>query len=165
MTANTTDTIIGVQTVVSAARQAACHAEDWLTEGNDRGIRAPAFREAERMVQHAHSIVRTLPRINPARQSHQNYQELAIHRRQMLEAIHELTEQAKQNDQRNRTTLENLTAIGHTALRAVDGMPELAQQELAAGNSYAHDLADACWHAMSIVHIIISFIRDRLPPA
>ena len=171
MTATTTDAIIGVQTVVSAARQAARHAEDWLTEGNDRGIRAPAFREAERMVQHAHSIVRILPRINPARQSHQNCQDLVIQHRQMLDDIPELTELARQNDQRNRTaqrsftTLASLTAIGHTALRATDGMPEIAQEALAAGNPYAHDLADACWHTMAIVRMITAFVQNQLPAA
>ena len=146
MTATTTEAIIAVQTVASAAQQAARHAEDWLIDGNDRGVRDPVIREAERMVRHGHSIVRILPRINPARQSHQNCQDLIRQHWQMLEAIPGLIEQAKQTDLRNwnarrgYTRLESLTDIGHAALRAMDGMPQMANEALAAGNPYAHDL-------------------------
>ena len=123
------------------------------------------------MVRQIHATDRIMPRINPARQTHQSCQDLVQEYWQMLDAIPNLTQQARQTDERNQagkagyTRLDSLTAIGYTALRAIQGMPELAQQALVTGNPYAHDLADACAHAMAIVRMIIDFIRIQLHPA
>ena len=66
----------------------------------------------------------------------------------------------KQNPATPEPVRQLAQAAGIDTLVIIQGLPELAERELAASNPHADALADALWHTVAIVTIIDGVARE-----
>ena len=150
-----TETIIGIQEAVKAANHAAEELDDWLA-----GIRVVRARQAKfpymEQTRYIPNIIRILPRINPAKQTHESCHNLIAEYQALADKFAEM----KQNSATPEPVRQLVQAAGINTLVIIEGLPGLAERELATNNPYADALADALWHTVAIVTIIAGVAKE-----
>ena len=150
-----TETIIGIHEAVKAANHAAEELDDWLSS-----IRVVRARQAKfpymEQTRYIPNIIRILPRINPAKQTPESCQNLIAE----YQALADKFDEMRQNPATPEPVRQLVHAAGINTLVIIQGLPGLAERELAASNPYADALADALWHTVAIVTIIAGVAKE-----
>lgn len=150
-----TETIIGIHEAVKAANHAAEELDDWLSS-----IRVVRARQAKfpymEQTRYIPNIIRILPRINPAKQTPESCHNLIAEYQALADKFAEM----KQNPATPEPVRQLVHAAGINTLVIIQGLPGLAERELAASNPYADALADALWHTVAIVTIIAGVAKE-----
>ena len=151
-----TETIIGIHTAVKAANHAADELHDWLA-GNRASRTRHRVSPVMEQTEHIRNIIRILPRINPAKQTPESCHSLIVEYQELAGTLMNI----KQNPANPETIRRLAQAAGTDTLVIIQGLPGLAERELAANNPYADALADALWHTMAIVTIIAGVAKEQ----
>ena len=152
-----TETIIGIQEAVKAANHAADELDDWLSANRISRARNAKFPYMEQ-TRYIQNIIRILPRINPAKQTPESCRNLIVEYEELADKFAEM----KQNPATPEPVRQLVHAAGIETLVIIQGLPGLADRELAASNPYADALADALWHTVAIVSIVAGVAREMV---
>ena len=150
-----TETIIGIHTAVEAARHAEYAFDNWLA-GNRTGRNRRAVSPAMKQTGYIENIIRILPRINPAKQTPESCHSLIVKYEELADQFDKI-----KNHPASPEPVRHLAqAAGTDTLVIIEGLPGLAERELAANNPYADTLADALWHTITIAAIIAGVANE-----
>lgn len=150
-----TETIIGIHTAVEAAKHAEHAFDDWLA-GNRTGRNRCAVSPAMEQTRYIQNIIRILPWINPAKQTPESCQNLIT----VYEQLADEFDKTRRHPATPEPVQRLAKSAGTDTLVIIQGLPGLAERELAAENPYADALADALWHTVAIVTIIAGVARE-----
>lgn len=150
-----TETIIGIHTAVEAARHAEYAFDNWLAS-NRTGRNRRAVSPAMKQTGYIENIIRILPRINPAKQTSESCHSLIVEYQELAGTFMNI----KQNPANPEPVRRLAQAAGTDTLVIIEGLPGLAEQELATNKPYADALADALWHTIAVVAIIAGVAKE-----